>query len=86
MFTFVVTFPDLKLEAKHLPYSLDVWVDGELQISEVNVMDLEPIRLVLSTNRIKSRVSASVRSQCGNYHRDFLFDRSFATLRRYNQW
>ena len=84
MFTFVVTFPDLKLETKHLPYSLDVWVNGELQISEVNVMDLEPIRLVLSTTRIKSRVSASVRSRCGNYHRDFLFDRSFATLRRYN--
>ena len=85
MFTFVVTFPDLKLEEKHLPYSLDVWVDGDLQISEINVMDLEPIRLVLSTNRIKSCVSANIRTSCGNYHRDFLFDQSFVALRRYYQ-
>ena len=83
MFTFVVTFPDLKLEAKHLPYSLDVWVNGELQVSEFDVMDLEPIRLILSTTRIKSRVVANIRTRCGNYHRDFLFDRSFAPLLRY---
>ena len=82
MFSFVVSFPDLKLKAEHLPYSMDVWVNGELQISEVNIMDLEPLRLVLLTNRIKSRVVANIRTQCGNYHRDFLFDRSFSALRR----
>jgi len=84
MYTFTVFFPDLKLEEKHLPYSLDVWVNGDLQISESNVMDLEPIRLVLSTHRVKSRVEANIRTQCGNYHRDFLYDMSFAALKRYN--
>jgi hypothetical protein len=82
--SFVIGLPDLKLEERHLPYDLDIFVDNEIQISESGIMNLDRVRYTLQSRRSKfALVKVFVKTPCGNYFREFTVDFTFSDLRKH---